>query len=391
MIRRLARSFCGMLVVAWCAGCRSGAVAQHGFVAGPNSPIAVGAAPSALAVADFNGDGRPDLALTCGAPAEAGKGDILLLINDGDARFKPGKAGRIDVGQPVDALAVADFNGDRHVDVVATGHDFYHVHIFLGDGQGGLRRAPGSPFLAHAGSRPHTHAVAAADVNGDGHADVLTTNADDNAIAVLLNDGQARFSPAPGSPFAALRHPYSSLAVRDLDGDGRADVAVPLLETGAIGVYLGDGAGRFSAAPDSPYRVAARPGFVHADDVNGDGKPDLLATHDDVGMVDVLLNTGGGRFQLAPGSPVRLREAVWGAATADLDGDGDRDAVLTATGRSLALLRGDGRGGFTPARPGLAVGASPNRVECADLDGDGRMDIVCSNHESGDVTVLLRR
>jgi hypothetical protein len=205
--------------------------------------------------------------------------------------------------------------------------------------------------------------------------------------------GMEALARAPGSPFAALRHPYSSLAVVDVNGDGRPDVVAPLLQSGQIGVYLGDGAGRFEPAPGSPHAVGARPGFAHTVDLNGDGRPEIMATHDDVGMVDVLVNEGGGRFRFAAESPMRLREHVWSITTADFDGDGDQDAVLSASqSRGLVLLLGDGRGGLKRVEgAGLSTGDEPNRLACGDLDGDGRVDVVSSNYKSGDVTVLLRR
>ena len=382
----------GTCALALCPGCQSDAGGPSLFAAGPNSPIAVGPNPSAPAIADFNGDAKPDIVLACGTRADPETGGILLLLNDGAARFTHSPGGRIDVGIAVTELAVADFDGDRHTDVAAMSHDSYQVHLYLGDGKGGLGKAPDSPFPAYEGEHPHTHACIAADVNRDGHPDLLTSNADDNAIAVLLNDGNARFTPAPGSPFAALGHPYSSLAVNDFNADGKLDVAAPLLESGEIGVYLGDGAGGFAPGPGSPYAVAARPGFVYADDLDGDGDPDLMATHDDVGIVDVLLNEGDGRFRFAPGSPVRLDEQVWSIVTGDFDDDGDRDALLTSLGRSLVLLLGDGRGGFVKTEDaGLATGESPNRLASGHLGSEGRACIVSTNYDSGDVTVLVRR
>ncbi len=382
------------LLLALCEDHPCDAAPSSGFVAGPNSPIAVGRGPGAPAVSDFNGDAKPDIALLSGSRSETRAGhNLLILLNDGAARFSASPAGRIDVGESPSEVATADFSGDGNSDIAVMSHDSYLVHLFLGDGKGGMNRAPGSPFPAHNGARPHTHALVAADVNADGRTDLLTTNAADDAISILLNNGGARFTAAPGSPFPAPRHPYSSLAVRDLNGDGHIDVAAPLLESGEIGVYLGDGTGRFSPAPGAPYRVAARPGFVHADDLNGDGRPDLLATHDDVGMVDVLLNDGGGRFRFAPGSPVRTGPMVWGIITDDFDGDGDRDAILnTNRGRSLVLILGDGRGGFTESDgAALETGDAASRLVCVDLNGDGRKDIVATNEGSGDVTVLLRR
>lgn len=372
------------------AGCGTTGQSSDGFVAGPNSPIAVGPMPSSPAIGDFDGDGKLDIVVTCGTHEAPKVGGVLLLLNHGGARFIAAAQGRIAMPQAVDSLVVADFNEDRRPDVAAVGHDSYNVHLLFGDGKGGL--AHGRSIAAHAGKRPHTHAIETADVNKDGHADLLTTNADDHAISVLLGDGRGGFAPGPGSPLAAPGHPYSSLVVRDLDGDGLLDIAAPLLEAGEIGVYLGDGTGRFRPARGAPYRVGARPGFVQAEDLNGDGRLDLMSTHDDVGMVDVLLNEGGGRFRPAPDSPVRMREQVWSIVTGDFGGDRARDAILSAPGRKLVLLRGDGHGGFTQtAGVGLVTGESPNRLAVADMDGDGRTDVVTTNYDSGDVSVLLRR
>src|ERR1044071_6023121 len=101
---------CGAGLMA--AGC--GAVAAPLFVGGPGSPIAVGPKPSSPVVADFNGDGRPDVALTCSRPEAPDVGGVLVLITGGAARFARGPAGWMSVGQPVDSLTVADFNGDRN-------------------------------------------------------------------------------------------------------------------------------------------------------------------------------------------------------------------------------------------------------------------------------------
>src|SRR5262245_52580986 len=129
---QLRRRFLAPWIVfaALCAACRTDSGAPPLFIAGPNSPIAVGPNPAAPVIADFNGDGKPDIAVACGTRAEPEKLGILLLLNDGAARFAPAPGGRIDVGISVTQLAVADFNGDGHADIAATGHDSYEVHIY---------------------------------------------------------------------------------------------------------------------------------------------------------------------------------------------------------------------------------------------------------------------
>lgn len=389
----------GLLAVGVLPAAGAGCAAQSppavpAFVPAPGSPFAAGPRPGRPVIADFNADGRPDIALPCGPEVRPQTRRILILLNEGAGRFTP--AVNEHAGEHphphVDTIAVQDFNSDGRPDAAGVEHDSYSVYVFLGDGRGGLTPAPGSPFAAHTGTRPHTHDVASADVNADGHADILTTNADDDAISVLLGDGRAGFTPAPGSPFAAARHPYARIAIRDLNADGKPDVVAPLIMSRGIGVYLGDGTGRFGPAPGSPYRVGERPGYAHVDDVDHDGHPDILATHDDVGMLDVLLNDGEGRFRPAPGSPLRVGRPVWSVTTADFDRDGNTDVLLSAQGRGrLTLLLGDGRAGFTEARVDMPTGDEPNHAAAADLNGDGKPDIVTSNDGSGDVTVLLAR
>ncbi len=391
---------CLVLISASPAGAGGGPECGHGsaamsFVAAPGAPFDVGPMTGRPAVADCNRDGNPDIVVACGtccgSSPDPRSGHVAVLLGDGKGNFRAGPGAPIKVGPSVRKLALGDLNGDGAVDVVAAEHDTYDVTVLLGDGRGGFR--PGTPVASGSGSRPHTHDIALADVNGDGHLDVITTSANDNAIPVLLGDGRGGFAPAPGSPFATGRHPYDGISVRDLNGDGFADIAAPLLAAGKIGILWGDGRGGFVSAADARYPVGERPGYTAAGDVNGDGYADVLATHDDVGMVDVLLGGAAGKFVFAEGSPVRLTTAVWGIDLGDIDGDGDLDAALgAAMGGDPVILLGDGRGGFVEARGAVTgSGQSPSYVTLADLDRDGRLDLVTGNYASGDVSVYLSR
>jgi hypothetical protein len=314
-----------------------------------------------------------------------------VLLGDGKGRFDDAPGSPVKIASSVRKVALGDLDGDGALDVVAAEHDSYALTVLLGDGKGGLRHASGSPFQAAAGGRPHTHDVAVADVDGDGAPDLLSTNANDGTLSVLLGDGRGGFRPAPGSPMRAARHPYDAIVAADLDGDGRVDLAIPDIHGNSLAILRGDGKGGFT--PSTPIPVGERPGYVAAGDFDGDGRIDLCATHDDVGMVDVLLGDGRGNFRPAAGSPVRLDRPVWGIVVADLDGDRKLDLTLGAFDRGgPVVLLGDGRGGFSPSPlPSLEGGAMPGYVAVGDLDGDRRLDVVTGNYQSGDVSVFLRR
>jgi hypothetical protein len=346
--------------------------------------MAVAERPETLAVGDVNNDGKPDLVIVCA------KGPCVVLLGDGTGRFRPAPGGPLNHGGT--ELDLGDVNGDGRLDLVLAHHDSYAVAVLLGDGRGGFAPAPGSPFAARDGQHPHTHGLALVDANGDGRLDVITANNDDDDIAVLLGDGRGGFQRAPGSPFPAGPSPYP-FAVGDVNGDGRPDVVVPNSGTKnrTVTVLLGDGRGGFRPAPGSPVATANGPYHTALGDVNGDGRPDVVATHDDSNLASVLLGDGRGGFRPAPGSPFDLGGRAGGIVAMDVNGDGKADLVA-AVGTDVRVLLGDGRGSFQAA-PGspYASGKGTWRLVVADLTGDGKPDVAVTNFEGNSVAILLGR
>ena len=305
----------GLLVV-FVAG--AAGAAQPSFTL--DSVAAAGSRAVDAAVADFNGDGTPDLAV---ASWNLDSHDIAVLLGVGAGGFQPGPRLARQDRRPT-RLFTADFNGDGKIDLAVSQRDkdfFYEagwVSILLGNGRGGFSTAPGSP-LKLAGL------AAVSDLNGDGKADLVLLQ--EGRVAVLLGDGSSHFTPAPGSPFAAGKRLLKTVVVADFNGDGKPDLAVA--GEGGLWRLLATSSGRFGAAR----KVTSASGPLAVADFNGDKKPDLAVGG---ATLSILLGNGAGGFSNAPGSPMKddYRNSI---AAADFNADGNAD-VATASDNSHSVV-----------------------------------------------------
>jgi hypothetical protein len=344
----------------------------------------------------MNQDGKPDLVVTSGQART-----ITVLLGDGgsEAKFRGTGSGALTVSESPGEMVLGDINGDGNLDAAFVTHDSYGVTILLGDGKGGLALAANSPIVMKDGQQPHTHGLAMDDLNGDGKLDLVTVNNADNDVSVALGDGRGNFTRAARSPFAVGPSPYP-LAVGDVNNDGHPDLVATATATGprraeqlpfsrALTLLLADGRGGFHSKL-LPLRTG-QPWFVVIGDVNGDRKPDLLATHHERSLLTVLLGDGRGSFREASASPFDFGHAVWQMVLADVNRDGKAD-VIAAAGDSVRVMLGDGRGGFTssPHSP-FSTGKGTWRLAVSDVNGDGKLDIITTNSESNTVSILLGR
>ena len=363
------------------------------FAPAPGSPIAITCGASNVVGGDLNNDGKPDLIVACGQMRAltvliAAGGGVFRASNPIPLPANPGNA-------PGD-LALGDVNGDRKLDLAIDSHDSYSVVLMLGDGKGSLAPAPNSPIVMKEGQHPHTHGLALGDVNGDSKLDLITVNNSDNDVSIAFGDGRGGFTRAPATfPVGPSPYPF---ALGDVNNDGRPDIIATATATGpmraqqlpasfALTLLLNDGRGGFRRS-ELPLRTG-QPWFVAIGDVNGDSKPDLVATHHEQSKLTVLLGDGAGQFTEGPGSPFDFGRSAFAVILADVNRDGRLDA-LTAAGDGVRILLGVGRGNFKPA-PGspFLTGRGVWRLAAADLNGDGKLDIVTSNMESQSVSILL--
>jgi hypothetical protein len=354
-----------------------------------NAPsVAVQGGPGNVLLADMNSDRKLDLVVS-----SARARTITVIEGKGNGQFGAALSNTTLAEAPGE-MALGDLNGDGKLDVAVTSHDSYGVVLLTGDGQGGLTKAPNSPVMMKQGEHPHTHGLAVADINRDNKLDLITCNSSDNDISLALGDGRGNFTPAPHSfPVGPSPYPF---ATGDVNNDGWLDIVATATATGpkrreqlplshALTLLLADGKGGF-APRQLPLRTG-EPWFAAIADLNRDGRLDIVATHHEQSALTVLIGDGRGGFTEANGSPFNFGVSLYQLIIADVNRDAALD-FITTSGDSVRVLLGDGRGAF---RPGAAIPVGPGawRMAAADLNGDGKTDVVTSNSESNSLSVLL--
>ena len=350
--------------------------------------IRVGQGPRWVSTADMNRDGNVDIVVT-----NAASGTVSVLLGDGNGQFKEAAGSPFAAGHDPNDIAVADMNGDGNPDLIIPNHQAPTITILLGDGRGGFRAAPGSPFDVH--SNPHPHGVAVADFDGDGKVDVATDSWGENKIELLRGDGKGRLQ-MPGRYFAVGHRPYERLRASDFNHDGRPDIVTTNLDDGTVTILLGNGKGGFVEAPGSPVAAGAKPWQVFAGDVDGDGNADLVVipyqrdlASESQSVVTVLRGDGRGAFQPMAGSPLPLGSCrgANSVTAGELAKNRPVIAVACAESRNLMLFERDSRGRFDATAVPFKGGWGS--VALARLTKDGRGELITANNEDGSITVYF--
>lgn len=365
----------------------------------PLQTFDVGTWPQAIVCADIDGDGRADLAVTNSAFV----GGVSVLKNTtapGATTATFAVRAIIDAGAYPDSIAAADINRDGHIDLIVSSGNDGNVSVLRNATAPGAapRFAAPQHFDAH-----DAHAVVTADVNGDGLPDVVAADSGSDTISILLDTtppSAATLGIAAPASFPTGANPRA-IAAADIDGDGRHDLVVANYDEGEVSVFMNTAApGAAPAfAPRGVFDAGEFPTSLTFADLNGDGKPDLLLADLTADWFSVLLNaTEPGRTPaFAARQQISMSAGVRSITAADIDGDGRTDAVATTSDDDLnawlvvalnTTPPGAGAVTFSPPQAFAIVG-SPDTVAIADINGDGRPDVVLLHLGSDQVSVFI--
>jgi hypothetical protein len=353
--------------------------------------------PGSLTVVDVDGDGRLDI-----AAANASSNSISILVNTVGPGAIIGSpfGGQIVVatGDAPLGIASADVNGDGRVDLITANQFGDDASVLL---NATARTAGGRAFVRPPEFRPGPgRALALGDINNDGRLDLVTADTAVNTMRVLQNDttpGSGVASFTGGVDFGTGVDPFG-LAVADLDGDGLVDVDAAGNASTTISVLRNTSAPGFTASfdtrTDSSTGVSSAPFAVAIGDLNGDGRPEVVSANQGVSKVSVFVNkTIGGGDPLEARKDFATGTSPRAVAIGDLNGDGQPDLVTAnAISNDVSILLNATpfleQPQFAPKRD-VAAGVAPFSVALDDFNGDGKLDIAAANNDNAGGTLAI--
>ncbi len=324
---------------------------------------------TAILTADFNNDGKPDVACVNSVP-----GTMDIRLNSGGGYFFAGITYSL-AGQSW-GLASADFNTDGNMDlaaVISSGT----ISVFFGNGTGGFATAVNY-------SAPFSETIIARDMNGDGKADLVVNNHYYSNIGLLLNSGTGTFGPKVSfnTSVSSSGQGPAYMVVDDFNNDGKADVATSNDVSNDVSVLLGTGSGSF--LPVTNYTIGSTPLSITSGDVNGDGKKDIITSNSTAQNISVLLGSVSGTFSAANNYTVNTTGTLRDVKCVDINADGNLD-IVTCNSIDLHILLGNGSGTFPST---VTFTNSPLHVNCGtltfgDYNNDTKLDIASAGGLGG--------
>ena len=346
--------------------------------------IPVGKGAASVEIADFNRDGKPDIAV-----ANTEDGSLTILLNGGGRKFTPASGSPFYAGNFPNDINIADFNKDGNLDIALANHEKKYFTVLFGNGKGQFSQAPRSPFAVEVS--PHTHGIISADFNSDGNLDIATDSWGVDKIVVLSGDGKGNF--ANPIYYETGKHPYQRLRTADLNKDGKPDIVTTNLDGNNVTILLGDGNGGFSK---HFFDAGVVPFGVAIGDLNADGILDLAVINSPTisggkpgkDGLTILMGDGNGNFSMLKGSPFETGLGPTRVAIGDLNNDGINDIAVSNINSNFVSVYYMGKNGVESSSQ-LSIGKGSDGIAIFDLDGDGKNDIIATSTNENNVTIFF--
>ncbi|QBB71425.1 hypothetical protein ELE36_14260 [Pseudolysobacter antarcticus] len=361
----------------------------------PQQIFPTGSHPTSIVSADVNSDGKTDLLVTNSFDNTLSVFSNYTAIGSSTAGFT---INLYATGfSPQSGFAI-DLNADGRLDLLTVNASGGDVSVLMN-----TTVPPALSFasMQNLGTGGYTNGVTSADINGDGKLDLIEVDRSDNTVSVFINTtpaGSATTSYAPRRTFATSSLPWA-VAVADLNGDGKPDIAVANFFGSSVSVLTNQtatGATTASFSAQATFNTGSSPISIAITDINGDGKLDILVADAGANDVAVLRNTtttGAATPSFAAYLSLPAGGAPSAVASADLNGDGKSDIVVTnKDDGTVSVFQNTTTVATTPtfaAQQILSVGSQPYSVAIADFNGDGKRDVVVANYASSTVSILL--
>ncbi len=337
----------------------------------PDTSLWAGDDATQLVLADFNNNGRLDIAVAIDDDG-GDYGNVAVFLNKGGAFASWTE---LPSERWLWGNCTGDFDGDNDMDLAVVDYIDDSLLIMLNDGTGSFTT------VGRFGTVHRAWEVVCADLDGDNDSDLVVGGSSATGVAVYLNDGSAGFS-ANGT-FATQQY-SKSIFVGTLNADAIPDIAVANSWDQSLSILIGNGNGTYQPAVNIP--ISSRNDDMHGGDFDGDDDIDLVVACYSTDAVTVFANDGTGLAYTA--TDYAVGEYPQTVRAVDLDGDGDLDLMAGHYySNDVYVLENDG-GTFSTA--GIYhTGMEPNTVDAADMDDDGTLDLVVVNEESDDIAILL--